>query len=206
MKRASIALVIIAALAAGCGEPSSEGQDRSAKSSSKADRTAGNSDPMSGSVTEIRDPNALLGLGALARKADMVVSGTVTSVEPNVKIGVDRTVGYSVLTVTLREIIKGSAAESIDIVMMATSTGAPVNIEGRPIPEVGAVGVWLLERIAPTFDFPGYVLLGPGGGILFDGGGSVSNVEPTIEALDEAAALGSRTKILDRLRETVAGR
>ncbi len=146
-----------------------------------------------------------LGLRPLAALADVVVSGTVEAVERGVRVGPDPNVSSAAVTLRVDELVRGEVEGPVKVVFLAGVHGKPFTIPGQSVPAVGSSGVWMLAEIGREFEFDGYYPAGPSGQILFDqedrvvtGGTSGTGFA---RGQQEAAELGTRARVLERLRD-----
>lgn len=139
-------------------------------------------------------------LSGLVRASDVAVSGHVVGVVDGIHFGDDTDADHTVVTVAVDEILKGGAGtEAVDVAMLTRVRGVPLVIAGRPTPQVGERGVWLLRAIPPEFGREGYVLTNQNSQILA-GHHGLTFGEESSPAAQEVKRLGDLDSVLKHLR------
>jgi hypothetical protein len=178
-------------LAAGCG-----GAD-------DPDHAAPDDEPMEMEVTDLLSG---ADMAELSQASDVVVRGTVTEAEAGLRIGEDR-IRYTAFTVEVAEALAGDPGGPGDRLRMVFTSHVgqqAIEMEGRPMPQVGDEGIWFLTRIDPQFGYDGYVLTGQAGELLLDGDRVVGGGPADLPVGTEVDRLGSPEAVVDHVRD-VAG-
>lgn len=201
--RAAVTLTVVVLLA-GCGSVGQKdaAADQTAVDQAAADHTGpDHAHDHAGAVhVDVTDPLPDASLGELSRASELVVSGRVASVTDGVQIGTDPDTGYAVVTITVAESLKGSpVGPTVDVAMLSHLSGTAVVIAGRPTPELGDRGVWMLRAIAAEFGRDGYVLTNQSSQILVGSDGLTGGV-PGSPSAEEIARLGDLAGVLEHLR------
>ncbi|HEX5594713.1 MAG TPA: hypothetical protein VFX61_01630 [Micromonosporaceae bacterium] len=142
------------------------------------------------------------GLKQLRDASDLVVLGHVVNTASGIRISEDPNVEYTILTVSVDEVLKGNAGKTVDVALLTHIRRAAVGFDGRPTPKRGDRGVWLLTAIAPEFKREGYVLTNQNSQLLVksDGAGLIGGASSSPVAR-EIRELGGLPGVLNRLRE-----
>lgn len=141
------------------------------------------------------------GLVELKRLSTLTVAGTVTSVKDDVRYGQDERLAYTVVTIRPTETLKGSAQDAVQVAFSSLSlNGHHYTDPVHPVPAVGACGIWFLVPWGAEYGFSGYGSVSNSSELLFDRGGSFTGKTGQLPALEQAAKLGTRDKILALLR------
>jgi len=159
-------------------------------------------DNANGANVDVSDylPNA--GLAELSDASELVVSGRVVGAVGGVQIGENKDLEYTIYTIAVDEVVKGSAGESVEVALLTHIQRAPVVFDSRSTPKRGDRGIWLLTKIAPEFKRDGYVLTNQNSQLLVkpDGSGLTGGASSSLVA-KEVKELGSLAGVLHRLRD-----
>jgi hypothetical protein len=139
------------------------------------------------------------GLTELGSASDLVVRGRIVGAQGGVLIAKDPTAKYTVFTVRVAEVLKGAKAASVKVALLTEIGGGRVQVEGRPAVVVGDDGIWLLKRIAPEFNYRGYVLTNQQSLLVVQEGKVVAGSADTTVGR-EVADLQTVDRVLNRLR------
>jgi len=167
--RTHLLLLVSVALLAGCSsERRTDAQEPNGRTTATID---------------INDYLPQAGLKRLLAESDLIVRGTVVETEDGAVIGDDSSMKYTILTISVGEVISGPLVRSVDVALLTEVDGAPVEILGRPVVRLGDDGVWLLTEIPSGFDREGYVLTNQRSLIIIDENGNlVGSTESTVIA------------------------
>jgi hypothetical protein len=190
VRRSALLLVpTAAALLLGAACAGSAGQDRAA---------ASHDEPQ---TVEASDLLAGADMATLTQVSDTVVRGTVVDVATRVRID-DSRVRYATLTVEVDEVLAGAAGDRVEVALTSHVGRQPVELEGRPMPEVGDEAVWYLTAVAPEFGYDGYRLTSGSGLLLLQDDGAVGGGIPGESPIaEEVERLDSPEAVVDRVRE-----
>lgn len=104
-------------------------------------------------VVEVDEPYANASLDELGAASDLVVRGTISSIEHGLKLGEDTGIDYKVY------LVDAGSQSTVSVVVSEAVDGVATTIEGRPELNIGDEAIWALSKLAAEFNFDGYVLV-----------------------------------------------
>ncbi len=188
---------IVASLMAvsACGDAQSGGSADPHKHSNHVDADGGHdhSEESEHNTVAVDEVYVDVPLDGIVDLADVVVRGTVVSVDERVAIGDEML--FSMFTIRPTTVFKG-ATEDLDLAISTHLGGQPIEIEGRVVPSVGDEVMVAAVRMAPEFGMDAFVLANSATLTLLDGdelikaGGDTQYAED-VAAIDDAPDLAA---------------
>jgi hypothetical protein len=141
-------------------------------------------------------------LQGLAKASDLVVRGQITKAKTGVLLAKgDPTAKYTIFTVKVSDHVRGQQAHQVDLALMTEISGSKVIVEERRTPGVGSDVILVLTKIAPEFNYDGYVLTSQSSLLLVNKDGSVaSGLDGSSPVAKQAKAMRTADQVLAELR------
>ncbi|MEU4396454.1 hypothetical protein [Kribbella sp. NPDC023855] len=141
-------------------------------------------------------------LKGLAKASDLVVRGQITKAKTGVLLAKgDPTAKYTIFTVKVSDHVRGKRTQHVDLALMTEISGSRVVVEERRTPGVGSDVILVLTKIAPEFNYDGYVLTSQSSLLLVNKDGSVaSGLDGSSPVAKQAKAMRTADQVLAELR------
>lgn len=141
-------------------------------------------------------------LQGLAKASDLVVRGQITKAKTGVPLAKgDPSAKYTIFTVKVSDHVRGQRARQVDFALMTEISGSQVVVEERQTPGIGSDVILVLTKIAPEFQYEGYVLTNQTGLLLVNKDGTVaSGLDGSSPVAKQAKALRTADQVLSELR------
>lgn len=201
---AALSAAVLAVLMVGCGssqEPQAAEHDH-ATHQHDDDRSFYQHADGTEANTDTDDYLSGADLQGLAKASDLVVRGRITKAKTGVLLAKgDPTAKYTVFTVKVSDHVRGQQARQVDFALMTEISNSQVVVEERQTPGVGSDVILVLTKIAPEFQYEGYVLTNQTGLLLVNKDGTVaSGLDGSSAVAKQAKALRTADKVLSELR------
>lgn len=197
MKRA-IGLFVTLLVVSACGQQ--VGADNAVPS-----RVSSLGTERSTTTIDVDDPLATATLKQIAHASDLVVVGTLDAIGEPISIASDKTLGYSLLDISVAQAVRGNAPSSLQVSMLTTIGDDSVTIPGRCEPIKGEPSLWMLQRMDPRFGLDAYVLSSVAGCVATNAGRVVLPAQPDHVGLPVASSELAAYQTLDEVLAAIGG-